>query len=72
MARHPTLDDLESKPDGPQTRRPRPRDNRDPATVRKEGLMGSGNCWCDNAPWADAWHAGQDTGPHPRDPGRLR
>lgn len=64
MAWHPALDDMERRPDRPQDRL-RPRDNRDPETVLKEGQMGSGDCWCGQ----EAWHnwPGKDEGkPHPR------
>jgi len=65
MAWHPTLDDMERRPDRPWDR-PRSRDNRDPETVLKIAQMGSGDCWCGNAEWAEAWHAGRIRGPHPR------
>ncbi len=66
MAWHPALDDMERRPDRPWDH-PRSRDNRDPETVLKEGQMGGGECWCGNAKWAAAWHAGQVDGPHPRE-----
>lgn len=67
MAWHPTLDDMERKPDGPREQRwSQFRDNRDPETVAKIGYMGGGNCWCGNKEaWHD-WEGKADGAPHPR------
>jgi hypothetical protein len=41
------------------------RDNRDPDTVKAEGKMGGGDCWCGQRSGHD-WPGKSDGKPHPR------
>ncbi len=64
MSWHPTLDDIERRPDGPQTR-PKIRDNREPSTRRM--APGGPGCWCGETQGHD-WPGKDDGAPHPRHP----
>jgi len=66
MAWHPTLDDIERRPDGPLTR---PR-RRDPSyaegTSPYDSALGAPGCWC-GGPYPHDWPGKGDGVPHPRE-----
>lgn len=63
MPRHPTLDEIERRPDGPQYRR----SLRGGARTENLPLMGKlGGCWCGRR-YGHAWEGRDQGAPHPRD-----
>jgi hypothetical protein len=62
MAWHPTLESIERRPDGPQTR-PRPPGSKTPGL---KTLGGQGGCWCGET-YGHDWAGKADGAPHPRE-----
>lgn len=69
MSWHPTLDDIERRPDGPQTRPRRAGGAYAEGTGPLDTPLAGNGCWC-GEPKDHDWPGKDDGAPHPREAGR--